>query len=169
MKDNAISHLKGTLKDKHDEIDARNRAEQDTKDRIRVIRESPRIKDEDFWCRPCGRDFTARAYRHINWAFNVDLGVAEAPKQWRAWYEAECPKGHMAVRRITDKANDPYYALSEMQRRNARIHADDFMTPEDPRFRVKYPQQYAKYLEGRAKNGGAEGGGLLDPGLGNPQ
>ncbi len=157
---NNVERLKSTLKDKHAEQDAQAQREQDNKDRIRVIRESPAIKDEDFWCNDCQRDFTARAYRHINWVFNLDLGVAEKPKQWRAWYEAKCPNGHMAIRRITDKANDPYFVCSTLQRMNARKHADDFLTPEDPRFAVKYPEQYKRYVEGRDAAKRAAGGGL---------
>lgn len=147
MKKDAIGYLKDTLKDKQSERDRKIELERDNKDRLRAIGDAPSRKMEDFWCNECKIDFVGRACKRINWVFNIDTGVSEPPKKWQAWYEGRCDKGHRVIRAITDKDIDPYYFHSDWVKRQQYEHADDFLTPDDPRFRIKYPAAWARLQE----------------------
>jgi hypothetical protein len=48
------------------------------------------------------------------------------------------------IRRITDKSSDPYYVMSPFLQRQRYDLIDAFITPDDPRFKVLYPDKYAK-------------------------
>lgn len=97
-----------------------------------------------FWCATCRRDFNANGMKQSRDNDGWPL----------AWYGALCPKGHVAIRRITDKLRDPYYHESEYIRRQQAEHADDFMLPSDPRFKTKYPVQWARIQEEQARRDG---------------
>jgi hypothetical protein len=101
--------------------------------RIREIKDAPRVTKYDFWCTECGQDFVGLAWKQVS-------GVRqELPC---AWYVGKCPKGHKAIRKITDKNTDHYYDLSRMVAKQRYDMQDAFLTPDDPRFRILYPKQY---------------------------
>lgn len=89
-----------------------------------------------FWCDTCKRDTTGPGFKEIRWPKN---GI------WFAFYRGFCLKGHALVRRITDKLGDPYFYKSKLVRVQQSKHADDFLTPDDPRFKDVYPTQWADY------------------------
>jgi hypothetical protein len=64
-----------------------------------------------------------------------------------AWYTGYCPNGHRMIRRITDKDSDPYYFMSDILKRQRYDLRDMLLTPDDPRFKELYPEQY-KQLNG---------------------
>ncbi len=146
-----VGYLKQQLKEKQADREHRQAQEQDAHDRQRAIADAPPHKLEDFWCDTCQVDFSAPALKRVNWIFDIDHNRLEAPKEWRGWYEGNCERGHLALRRITDKVFDPYYLRSQWVKRQRIDHADDFLTPEDYRFRLKYPAQWRKLQESHAR------------------
>ena len=118
------------------------------RERRKEVTDAPQYAMLGFWCGTCRRDYNAQGMKQIR-----------AYDTWPiAWYGALCPSGHVNIRRITDKIGDPYYHESEYIRREQAEHADDFMLPSDPRFRYKYPVQWARIeaeRERREQMGGA--------------
>lgn len=99
------------------------------------IREAPEMKQMDFFCRECNRDFIATGYKRVH-------------RDGMGTYLGACPNGHGCVRYITEKWRDPYWELSPKVRFDRLKYADDMLTPEDPRFKTVYPQQW-KAIEAR--------------------
>ncbi len=101
----------------------------------------PRVPRMDFWCEACAGfdrtkgDVVAMAYKDVK----TPTGYLPFAR-----YVGHCEKGHMVLRFITDKHRDPYYHQSEKMRRERAMAADDLLQPNDPRFRVVYPNQWAK-------------------------
>lgn len=114
--------------------------------RLSEINEAPESVLTDFWCDhpACRKDFSTLGYKHLNWVHNIETGMNEPPEIWRAWYAANCPSGHRCIKRITDKQYDPYYYQSNKVRKMQRQYADEMLTPDDPRFKTIYPQQWAR-------------------------
>lgn len=106
------------------------------KERWEAISGEPDVKTFQFWCedKKCKRDFVSLAFKQVRKNQGWPL----------AWYVGQCPLGHECMRRITDKGNDPYFYQSEMLARERVRYADDFLTPDDPRFRMKYPKMWEK-------------------------
>lgn len=108
--------------------------------RSELIKSAPaRVKNMAWWCDQCRQDCDGPGFKEIRWPVG-DL--------WFAFYRGFCPKGHMLVRRITDKMTDPYFFKSRVIQREQAEHADEMLTPNDPRFREVYPEQWAD-LQGR--------------------
>lgn len=107
------------------------------RERLKEVQGAPQYASLGFWCYECRRDFDAVGLKQTR-------AMSTEPI---AWYGALCPKGHVSIRRITDKINDPYFRDSEYIRRQQGEHEDDFLTPADPRFRYKYPIQWARIQE----------------------
>lgn len=63
---------------------------------------------------------------------------------WFAFYEAQCPEGHTSVRYITDKLTDPYFINSPFVRAQQVEFEDAMLSPDNPRFKVLYPEAYDK-------------------------
>lgn len=104
---------------------AREKARQDVD---KEASKFPERQQQDFWCRQCTKDYIA-------------LGLkAKAGDYWE--YRSHCPEGHMNVRYITSPLNDPYFQLSLKVKRDRIKYADAMLTPDDPRFKVVYPQQW---------------------------
>lgn len=119
------------------------------KERLAEVDEPPQYAMHDFWCTECQRDFSATGMKQVR-----NRGT------WPiAWYGALCPSGHLAIRRITDKISDPYFHDSVAIRRQQAEHADDFILPSDPRFKYKYPVQWARIQEEQTRR--EEAGGAL--------
>jgi len=110
-------------------------------DRLKVIREAFPITRLGFWCRKCRQDFEGQAFKQVRYPASGGAPVA--------WYRSFCPKRHEAIRRITDKLKDNYYYESEMLKRQRIDLADAMLTPDDPRFRVVYPDQWQKLEQER--------------------
>lgn len=109
------------------------------RDRLKEVQTASQYASLGFWCSTCRRDFDAVGTKQTRNADPLPI----------AWYGALCPSGHVAIRRITDKLRDPYFHLSDYIRHQQAEHADDFLTPADPRFRYKYPVQWARIEEER--------------------
>ncbi len=107
--------------------------------RWKTINGAPDRIPMEFWCDKCNADFTARGYKTVNYCRNNPPAIA--------YYSGMCPKGHLAIRRVTDKHHDPYYHQSAVLRRQRVEMADDFLQPSDPRFAQKYPAQWRKMKE----------------------
>jgi hypothetical protein len=101
----------------------------------------PMLQHCDFFCRACDKDVTAPGYKSIK-------GTQSDAKSASAFYLGRCPKDHALVRYITDKHNDPYFALSKNVRFLRLKHEIDMLTPSDPRFKYHYPAQWRE-LEAR--------------------
>lgn len=108
-------------------------------DRIKTIFGAKKFIQMDFWCDDCKRDCSGTGYRQV---------YTQRLKAPTAWYTGFCPYNHKMIRRITDKLSDPYYELSYMVRRQRYDLADDMMTPDNPLFKDRYPDQW-KELYGK--------------------
>ena len=130
------------LKDKYDRARndrlAREEMERPYKERLETIFTSHKVIVTDFWCDICKRDCSGPGYREVCTIRSY------APT---AWYVGYCPLGHKMIRRITDKNNDSYYDLSEMVQRHRAEMKDDFLSPDDPRFKLLYPEKYAELMK----------------------
>lgn len=132
---NKLEKLKGRVKDRAAERQRLKDMTQDERDRIRAITDAPNRQMFDFWCADCTADFKAPAWKDTR---HTSYG------QRLAWYTGFCPKGHKAIRHITDKHLDPYYNLSDIIRHQRQEYADALLTPADPRFRKLYPAQWRR-------------------------
>jgi len=136
------------LKDRYDSArrlrEEREERERPFKDRVALIMDAPRFVTTDFWCNTCQRDCRGTGYRQAS---------TVRPECPTAWFIAYCPRGHRMIRRITDKSTDPYYELSFLVQRQRFDLRDAILTPEDPRFKILYPKQYAELFkkDGRQK------------------
>jgi len=101
---------------------------------ITSARESTRTS---FFCETCDADFDGMGYKQVRW-----------PKGtlWFAYYLGFCPKRHPCVRRITDRLSDPYFYKSYVVRKQQAKHGDEFLPHWHPRFKVVYPEAYAKLV-----------------------
>ena len=114
------------------------------RERLAEVDSPPQYAMQGFWCTECRRDFEAIGMKQVRSRDTFPI----------AWYGALCPSGHLAIRRITDKINDPYYRDSLDMRRQQAEHADDFMLPSDPRFKYKYPVQWKRIQDEQAQRDG---------------
>ena len=112
--------------------------ERPIKEQIDAIIEAPRFSTIDFWCNKCKKDCSGTAYRQIR-TLPHRLPIA--------WYMGFCPKGHKLIRRITDKLCDPYYFQSIMIKRQRMEYADLLLTPDNPKFKEIYPEQYKELMK----------------------
>ena len=122
------------------------------RERVALIMSSFPRQRMGFWCERCRKDVDAVGYRHTTmYALDVDSGetVPTTDPRPSAWYEARCPKGHHLIRRITDKASDPYYRLSLAMRRDRARYERDLLQPSDPRFKYVYPTEWKRLQEQR--------------------
>lgn len=137
-----LKHLKAIVERNREE---RNRYEQLKKtleERSNEVRSAPDIAPNmGFFCVQCDRDCGGPGFKEIRLRAN-DL--------WFAFYRGFCPAGHRVMRRITDKLGDPYFYRSRVIVRQQASHADDFLTPNDPRFKEVYPTQWADLKEREA-------------------
>lgn len=90
-----------------------------------------------FFCDTCDADWDGVGFKQIR----VPKG-----SMWFAYYIGYCPAGHPCVRRITDKLNDPYFYRSYILKKEQAKHADDFLPHWHPRFKLVYPEAYAKLI-----------------------
>ncbi len=105
------------------------------------IDEADNIKQNEFWCRICKKDFSAPGYKYERRSWGNSPGYPIA------WYVGECPAGHEARRYITDKHLDPYYEESENVRW-ARVEFEkDLIQPNDPRFKKLYGDPFKQRAE----------------------
>ncbi len=132
-----LRHLKKIIEDGREQ---RRRAEDFQKwitARFKEVRAAPMHAKTSFYCDECDADFDA-------------IGIKQVRKPegavWHAYYLAYCPKRHPSVRYITDRMADPYFYKSFVVKREQARHADDFLTPAHPRFKIVYPKAYADLI-----------------------
>lgn len=105
------------------------------RDRVEAIMQAPRFTITDFWCAKCQKDVSGTGFRQT-------CVIRETLPT--AWYTSFCPEGHRLTRRITDKDTDPYYTSSLLIKRQRYDLSDLLLTPDDPRFKILYPEAYKK-------------------------
>ena len=111
--------------------------DQPYKDRMREIHDAYNVTKLDFFCTVCDTDFSGNAYKQVR-----TLGP-----QIVAYYVGLCPRRHKCLRYITDKYRDPYYWTSKVLARQRVDLADAILTPDNPRFRLVYPEQWRQLTE----------------------
>lgn len=138
-----IDKLQRRVEDRREERARIAACEQGYMDHVRTISEAPERTPMDFWCKACAKDFTTLGKK-----------IVRSSGRWPvAWYVGLCPKNHESIRYITDKDRDPYYWMSDMVKKQRSQMADDFLTPDDPRFAVLYPHKYRELQAMREQNG----------------
>jgi hypothetical protein len=121
-------------KEKRDKILAK---EGEFREHVRSIREAPDVVDMSFWCKKCKVDFISKGYKVIG-----KMGM------WpTSWYVGFCRGRHRAIKRITDKSGDDYYFFSKAITRERKERADDMLTPDNPRFKLVYPDKWRELYE----------------------
>lgn len=106
-------------------------------ERANEINAAPFKEALDFWCDVCAKDWEGVGFKEVRVPQN---------SLWYAFYRGWCPEGHQCVRRITDKLLDPYFYWSYKVSIMRAQYADDMVTPDDPRFKELYPQQYTELV-----------------------
>lgn len=111
------------------------RLRQKLSERAQEIKDAPESQMMDFYCDTCKRDFGAMGFKQVR-----------IPKKsvWFAFYEANCPNNHKALRYITDKLTDPYFFNSPFVREQQNQFEDAMITPDNPRFKLLYPEAYER-------------------------
>lgn len=107
-------------------------------ERERAVKEALDIVPNlEFFCHECEQDFIGYGFKQKR--------VLDGNETIGFWY-GYCPNLHRSIRRITDKRFDSYYRESPMVLRQALDFADDLMSPNDPRFALRYPKAYERYM-----------------------
>lgn len=133
QEDPAIQRLKKRIDGNKEERAAYQRMYEKLQDRTREIVEAKDKWPNQFWCKTCNADFTARAHKV----------VSKLPKRMPiAWWVGFCPSRHKCIRRITEKPNDPYYLHSFVIRRDRQRYRDEMLTPDDMRFWMLYGHKH---------------------------
>lgn len=92
------------------------------------------LKNCEFWCDECNKDFTAVGFKCVE----TDWSLAG----WRiAYYKGKCPKGHKAIRRITDKPMDPYFIKSVILKKQRVDYKKDLLQETDYGFNMLYSNE----------------------------
>lgn len=146
-----INRLKSRLAQQYKEKEEYGEKEKKRTARDRLIDSEPKYQREmHFYCHKHG-DFIATGGKVVasDWS---------NPGQRIAWYEAfghadfVKPDGTVkpgrackAIRRITDKLNDPFFYESKMLAKLRIDMADDLLQPDDPRFKQVYGDPYKEY------------------------
>lgn len=131
-----ITRLTDRLDHNREERDRSVARTQEYRDHISAIREAAEYTRTGFFCVTCDKDFDSDGWKQVRYS-----GVWPV-----AWYAGMCPSGHVAMRRITDKLTDPYYYQSKMIQRQRHEMADDLLTPDDPRFKIVYPEKWREMV-----------------------
>jgi hypothetical protein len=88
-------------------------------------------KNCEFWCEECQLDFTAWGFKCVESDWTIP--------NWRiAYYKGKCPKGHKAIRRITDKPLDPYFIKSLILKKQRVDYKRDILQENDFGFNMLY-------------------------------
>jgi hypothetical protein len=146
--DKQIQQLTEVMQRKYAEMERQQKEDEQRYDRETFIAKQPAMIETQFYCPEHG-DFSAIGVKVV---FKDDKG------QFCAYYQAKggalfftgrWGQACKAKRYITDKLLDPYYTTSEAIIKYQRQHADDFLQPNDPRFKLLYGDPFAE----RNKNG----------------
>lgn len=103
------------------------------KDRERAKKQIKRIPKADieskqlFYCLKCKEEFGGKGIKSLAY----DNGIT-------AFYRGRHDCGRECVRRITEKAEDEFYNLSEMVKMQRQKYQDDTLSPYQQRFRTLY-------------------------------
>jgi hypothetical protein len=117
------------------ERELKDKLERPFKERLQDIFSANKFVVTDFYCPVCKQDVSGTGFRQV---------CTIRQNYPTAWYVSFCPSHHKIIRRITDKDTDPYYELSPLVKRQRYELRDDLLDPTDPRFKVLYPEQFAK-------------------------
>lgn len=124
----------------------------DARDRLAAYNQAPATTRYDFWCDECRADFQGLAHRRVRMVLSLDTGLSRIDEPLFAWYEAKCPKNHVARRFITDKHVDPYFEKSRLVAAQRAEFADDLVQPSDPRFKKLYPAAWKELEDARERS-----------------
>ena len=134
--------LKKKLEDRYEMLTKkraeRMERERPLRERADLIFSAPRVIMTDFWCDVCKEDCSGVGFRQVSMV---------RPLLPVAWFEGTCPVGHKLLRYITDKEVDPYYEQSMLLQQQRWEMQDDFLTPDNPRFKELYPRQYEELMK----------------------
>lgn len=100
------------------------------------------VKRINFYCERCREDWHLIAYKR--WLNSV---VGEA-------WQAKCPTCRKRLKRLSDThaKEDPYFRKSRFTKMQLRKHIDSLIQPDDPRFKLLYPEQAKKIQELKEHN-----------------
>jgi|TARA_R100001530_G_scaffold2201_4_gene3687 phage FluMu protein Com len=105
---------------------------------MRMITDAPSVSKADFWCDVCELDFESVGIKVIIGSYKIPI----------AKYEVKCPKCKKnCIRRITDKATDPYYTQSRKHKEEQQKHRLDLLQPGQDGFKTLYGDPMAPYNE----------------------
>lgn len=79
-----------------------------------------------FWCDGCKKDFEAPGH--------------ETGNRYGKWFVGKCPKGHKAIRYITERHLDPYFRKSRNLREQRVHYRKDLLQPGQKGFAMAYPK-----------------------------
>lgn len=121
--------------------------------RWKEILESAQQQRMDFWCDTCQQDYSGMGRKVICGSYDIDTGVFTPRRD--AYYLAFCPERHRMVRYILDIHQDPYYRKSVKVRMDRWKYRDDLLTPNDPRFKIVYPERWKEIEQAREQRDNA--------------
>lgn len=126
---NLVQRMRERAEKVKQELDQEREKDKKHKERLereRVAELAPSHTSQNAFCGVCERDCVVVLTKHGN------PGLA--------YYKGLCPLGHEVRREITLK--DRYYDQSRLVREERDRHADDFITPNDARFKLLYPDRW---------------------------
>lgn len=91
-------------------------------DRMDEIKSAQAKDVKEFWCGACRTEFFAEAIKEVEIDWNNST-------QYIAFYRSKCPRGHWAMRLVTDKFKDHFFFRS---RRVARDRGNNFAAVVQP-------------------------------------
>lgn len=130
-----LSNLQKVADDVFDSGEKGRKFKRFLEERANDIRSAPEIVKTAYWCDKCKSDVEGSGFKQIRMPND---------SVWFAFYKGFCPKGHTLIRYITDTLTDPYFWKSEVVKRQRSEFEDLLLTPENPRFKEVYPQQWAE-------------------------
>ncbi len=84
-----------------------------------------------FWCEKCQKDFDAPGYKSSN--------------RYGEWWVGRDPKGHKAIRHITERLKDPYFWKSRKLREQRVEFRKDLLQPGQKGYDMAYPEMRMQF------------------------
>lgn len=113
-----------------DRIYHQNRLKQ-LEERNADIRDAKPKDIKEFWCEECKAEFFAESIKEVEVDWNNST-------QYIAFYRSKCPKGHWAMRLISDRFKDAFYFRSRKVAKDRGIHFGDTLQPHETGFQMLY-------------------------------
>lgn len=90
------------------------------------------VKDiKEFWCSACKTEFFAETVKEVELDWNNST-------QYIAFYRSKCPKGHWAIRHITDRFKDTFFYRSKRVARDRGKHFAATVQPWQTNYQLLY-------------------------------